>query len=202
MPLMTLKSIMSSSPSSSSAPAVSVAQSAAAMKPMMKALPPFKLFPSSTLEPRDELDAQHERCYGLVTSLVSNRSEKEAHEALAAAASKDPKTHEEICVGLLVGCLGDPESSVRYFRDLTLVARDGLAFACGHLTHLVMEKFPRMVSHAKQQLLWLTKEMIKASVNSIENICWNLMRQIAGGNVTQPNLWLADQMLDMFIENR
>ena len=179
-----------------------VAQSAAPMKPIMKALPPFRLFPTSTLEPRDEMDAQHERCYGLVNSLVSNRSEKEAHEALAAAASKDPKTHEEICVGLLVGCLGEPESSVRYFRDLTLVTRDGLAFACVHLTHLVMEKFPRMASHAKQQLLWLTKEMIKASVNSIENICWNLMRQIAGGNVSQANLWLADQMLDMFIENR
>ena len=147
---MTLKSIMSSSPSPSSLPTMPVAQSAAPMKPMMKALPPFRLFPTSTLEPRDEMDAQHERCYGLVNSLVSNRSEKEAHEALAAAASKDPKTHEEICVGLLVGCLGEPESSVRYFRDLTLVARDGLAFACVHLTHLVMEKFPRMASHAKQ----------------------------------------------------
>jgi integrator complex subunit 3 len=59
-----------------------------------------------------------------------------------------------------------------------------------------------MVSHAKTQLLWLTNVMIKSSVNSIENICWNLMRQIAGGNVTQANLWLADHLLDIFIENR
>ncbi len=165
-------------------------------------LPPFKLFSPTVLEPRDEQDALHQRCFELVSALTADKGEKEAHEALAAAASKDPKTHEDICIGLLVGCLGDVEAAARHFRDLTLVARDGMTIACNHLTHLVLEKYPRMVIHVKQQLLWLTKEMIKASVNSIETICWNLMRQIAGGNVSQPNLWLADSLLDIFIENR
>lgn len=59
-----------------------------------------------------------------------------------------------------------------------------------------------MYPSSKQQLLWLTREMIKASVQSMENICWNLMRQIAGGDVSRPNLWLADHLLDIFIDNR
>lgn len=87
-------------------------------------------------------------------------------------------------------------------RDLNLITRDGLTYACTHLTQLVLEKYPKMYPSSKQQLLWLTREMIKASVQSMENICWNLMRQIAGGDVSRPNLWLADHLLDIFIDNR
>lgn len=58
--------------------------------------------------------------------------------------------------------------------------------ACSHLNQLVLDKYPKMTPVCKQQLLWLTREMIKASVNTMETICWNLMRQIAGGNRRSP----------------
>ena len=74
--------------------------------------------------------------------------------------------------------------------------------ACNHLSHLVLEKYPKMLPGTKQQLLWVTREMIKASVGSMDNICWNLMRQIAGGDVSRPNLWLADHLLDIFVDQR
>jgi integrator complex subunit 3 len=164
---------------------------------------PPKLFISSVLEPRDELDERHEKCYAVICALTADKSEKEAHEAMAAAVSaKDPKAHEDVCLGLVVGILGDPEVAARHYRDLTLVSRDGMTFAINHLSMLVLDKYTRMLPNAKQQLLWLTREMIKGSLQGMENICWNLMRQIAGGDVSRPNLWLADQLLDILIENR
>jgi hypothetical protein len=115
-PLSSTASSLSPSPSPSPSPSSAPPQKFKA----------YKLFaPPSVLEPRDELDGQHERCFQLVTSLTADKGEKEAHEALAAAASKDPKTHEDICVGLLVGCLGDvdPGQKEKHYRDLQLVSR-------------------------------------------------------------------------------
>ncbi|XP_059094410.1 integrator complex subunit 3-like [Tigriopus californicus] len=161
-----------------------------------------RLFMTSVIESRDDLEERHDRCFALVQALVTDKTEKESNDALAGAVSKDPKTHEDICLGLMIGVLSDAESAPRYFRDLTLVARDGLIAVYTHLTHLVLEKYPKLFPAAKQQLLWLTREMIKSSVTGMENIVWNLMRQIAGGDVSRPNLWLADQLLDIFVEHR
>ncbi len=162
-----------------------------------------RLFATSVLEPRDADEERHDRCFALVHSLTADKGEKEANDALAAAVSKsDPKAHEDICVGLVVGALGEPEQAPRHYRDLAHVARDGMAAACQHLTMLVLEKYPKMFPSSKQQLLWLTREMIKSSVVGMENICWNLMRQIAGGDVSRPNLWLADHLLDIFVDHR
>ncbi len=33
-------------------------------------------------------------------------------------------------------------------------------------------------------------------------MCWNLMRQIAGGDISNRNLWLAENMLELYVENR
>merc|ERR1719414_2800194 len=92
---------------------------------------PTRLFISSRLEPRDEMDEKHERCFQTVMSLITDKSEKDAHDALSSAVSKDPKTHEEVSVGFLVAILSpvsavDPGVAARHYRDLTLVSRDGL----------------------------------------------------------------------------
>lgn len=58
-----------------------------------------------------------------------DKSEKEANDALAAAAAKaDMKAHEDVCIGLVVAILAtnEVEKAQRYYRDLTLVARDGM----------------------------------------------------------------------------
>jgi len=165
-----------------------------------------KLFAVSPLEPKDELEERHERSYNAVLSLTEGRGEKEANDALmAAAGTAKPGAYEDICIGLVVGVLAsssDPDAAARHYRDLTLVSRDGMTAACAHLTQIVLEKYQRLSPGAKQQLLWLTREMIKSNVNGMENICWNLMRQVAGGDVSRPNLWLADHLLDIFIDHR
>lgn len=167
-----------------------------------------RIFLTSQLESRDELDERHERCYGMVMALVSGKSEKEAFDALTVAVCKDPRAHEDICLGLVMCILANassPEGEMnagRCFRDLTLICRDGFAFVLSHLTHLVLEKYLKLLPHSKQQLMWIIRELVRASVQGMDSVVWNLMRQIAGGDVKSGNLWLADSLLDLFIEHK
>lgn len=33
-------------------------------------------------------------------------------------------------------------------------------------------------------------------------LCWSIVRQIAGGDITNRNLWLAENMLEALVESR
>ena len=168
-----------------------------------------KLFFTTQIESRDDLDEKHERCYNLAMSCISGKSEKEAIDALTVTAAKDPRAHEDACHGLLVLILtssgnseGSEFSASRCFRDLTLVSRDGLTSVLSHLTHLILEKYLKLLPHVKNQLIWLIRELVRNNVSGMDSVVWNLMRQIAGGDVSRGNLWLADSLLDLFNDFR
>lgn len=44
--------------------------------------------------------------------------------------------------------------------------------------------------------------MIKTSIPGTDSLCYNLLRQISGGDISPKNNWLAETMLDIFIESR
>lgn len=90
----------------------------------------------------------------------------------------------------------------RLYRDLITVNRDGLTCVLGHLNHLVIDKYLKMYPATKQQLMWLIRELIRASVAGMENVCWNLMRQVAGGDVSKSNLWLADILVRLELKRQ
>jgi integrator complex subunit 3 len=73
---------------------------------------------------------RYERAYNYLQEIVSGLGEKEAHDALNNAVCKE-KNHEEVSIGLLMGILTDPNNAPKYYRDLTLVSRDGLASIMG-----------------------------------------------------------------------
>ena len=106
---------------------------------------------------------------------------------------------EQVSLGFLVAILSPMQGAHegvggagRLYRDLINVNRDGLACVLAHLNHLVIDKYLKMYPATKQQLMWLIRELIRASVAGMETVCWNLMRQVAGGDVSKNNLWLAD----------
>jgi integrator complex subunit 3 len=170
----------------------------------------IKIFASTQIDQKDEWEDRHERCRSMLASIMADKSPKEMHDALLSAVSKDPTSHEDICIGFTVAILtsgppGTPECvemSTRYFRDLMLVARDSLQCVYRHMVDLALDKYPKLLIGAKQQLLWLTREMVQHQVQGMDQICWNLMRQIAGGDTSPNNLWLADTLLEIFIKHR
>ena len=128
-------------------------------------------------------------------------SEKEINDTLNNAVCKD-KIHEEVCLGLIVTILIEPEEAAKSYRDLTLVTRDGLSTVLVHLNQIVLEKYLKLNDVARSQLLWLLREMIKANVTNVDNLCLSLLRHAAGGDISQRNLFLIDSLLDVFQENR
>jgi integrator complex subunit 3 len=88
------------------------------------------------------------------------------------------------------------------YRDLTLVSRDGMSLVLINLSQLVAERFSKLLDVVRQQVLWLLREMIRNAVQGVDALCWNLLRNVAGGDVSNRNLALAEALLDVFTEYR
>jgi integrator complex subunit 3 len=82
------------------------------------------------------------------------------------------------------------------------VNRDGLVVVIAALSQLVIEKFWKLQDHCRTQILWLVKEMIRSGTSGVETIMYNLLRNIAGGDVSQRNIALAESLLDLVIDQK
>ncbi len=67
------------------------------------------------------------------------------------------------------------------FRDLQSVVSDGFEAVMATATKLVEEKWPRMTSVARSQIVWILDESIKLKARRSDWLCAILLRQIAGG---------------------
>ncbi|XP_064474957.1 integrator complex subunit 3-like [Ornithodoros turicata] len=160
-----------------------------------------RLFALSPIEAKEEIDEKFERCFTFLQGIISGVSEKEAHDALNAAVCKAAQAHDDINTGFLYGILTDSSNGARYYRDVTFIARDGLQHLINQLSLLILEKYPKLHDSCRSQLIWLIKELIKNSVINVDTLCQNLLRQIAGGDVSPKNVFLVEAMLDIFNEH-
>ncbi|XP_050303687.1 integrator complex subunit 3 homolog [Anthonomus grandis grandis] len=160
---------------------------------------PNKLFLTSPVENKDDTEEKFLRSYQFLQGIRGDLSDKDAHEALNKALLKD-KGYEEVSLGLLVSILIEPHNAARSYRDLTLITRDGFGHVVTSLSQLVFEKYLRFTEVVKQQLVWFLREMIKNNVSNVDNLCWNLMRHAAGGDISPRNLSLVESLLDVYIE--
>ncbi|RWS28789.1 integrator complex subunit 3-like protein [Leptotrombidium deliense] len=154
------------------------------------------------IEAKEDIDEKNERCYAFVQNLIGGHSESEAHDALTATVCKSQIAHDEVCIGLVIGMLVDQQNCQRYYRDLTYVNRDGLSCAITLLNAIILERYTKLSETTRTQLQWLLREMIKNSTNGADTLVHNILRQIAGGDISPKNIWLAESLLDMLIENR
>ncbi|XP_058863303.1 integrator complex subunit 3 [Acipenser ruthenus] len=161
-----------------------------------------RLLVSSNLDAKDELEERLDRCAAVVTSLINGLSEREANDALTAHVCKGAQQHEEVCLGLFSILLAEPTQAQRSYRDLTLVNRDGMNIVLIKINQLLMEKFLKLQDTCRTQLVWLVKELVKSAVLGADGVCMTLMKQIAGGDVSPKNIWLAENVLDILVEQR
>ncbi|XP_064619103.1 integrator complex subunit 3-like [Lineus longissimus] len=163
---------------------------------------PSRVLSNSVLDAKDELDERLERCYKSVMSMVARLSDREANDVLNAHASKGSPQHEEIQLGLFFSILVDPKTAQRCYRDLTLVSRDSLNTVLTKTNQIIHEKWLKLRDVPRGQIVWFCKEMVKSNVTGVESVCLSLLKQMAGGDVSQKNIWLVESMLDLFIENK
>ncbi|XP_015739840.1 integrator complex subunit 3, partial [Coturnix japonica] len=143
-----------------------------------------------------------ERCVGIVTSLTNGLSEREANDALNAHICKGTPQHEEICLGLFTLVLTEPTQAQKCYRDLALVSRDGMNIVLNKINQILMEKYLKLQDTCRTQLVWLLRELVKSGVLGADGVCMTFMKQIAGGDVTAKNIWLAENVLEILTEQR
>ncbi|XP_023931443.1 integrator complex subunit 3 [Lingula anatina] len=163
---------------------------------------PSRLLTQTVIDARDELDERLEKCYSIVTSIITGLSERQINDALNAYVCKGSQQHEEVQLGLLYMILVDQKQAARAYRDMMLISRDGLTFVLTRTNQLIFEKWLKLQDTPRTQIVWFCKELVKNSVNGTESVCNSLLRQIAGGDISPKNVWLAESMLDMFMEHR
>lgn len=167
-----------------------------------KAKPQGRLLVSTQLDAKDELEERLDRCVGIVQTLSSGLSEREANDALTANVCKGQQQHEEVCLGLFTLVLTEPSQAQRCYRDLTLVNRDGMNVILVKINHILMEKFLKLQDVPRTQLVWLVRELVKSGVIGADGVVMTLMKQIAGGDVTSKNLWLAESVMDILLDQK
>ena len=95
------------------------------------AAPPSRLFVASLLEPKDDLDNKHEACYQTVMTLISDKGEKEAHDALIKAADQ-AKTHEEVLFQAVfwgsIGLCGLSARNIEFLWNLAAIKNQTQGF--------------------------------------------------------------------------
>ena len=85
-------------------------------------------------------------------------------------------------MGLVYTILVEPQHAAKSYRDLTLITRDGFTLITAHLSQFILERYLKLQEVSRNQLIWLVREMIRNAVTNVDGVCWNLMRQAAGGN--------------------
>ncbi|NXK43571.1 INT3 protein, partial [Piprites chloris] len=115
---------------------------------------------------------------------------------------KGTPQHEEICLGLFTLVLTEPAQAQKCYRDLALVSRDGMNIVLNKINHILMEKYLKLQDTCRTQLVWLLRELVKSGVLGADGVCMTFMKQIAGGDVTAKNIWLAENVLEILTEQR
>lgn len=162
------------------------------------------LFEFTPLEGRDEIDDKTQRSYHTLKHMIASKSPKEHLEIYSKFVSTDVQHNtEELTMALLTAILVEPEGQQnKFYRDVIGFSKDGLNLFSTHLNMIIIERLSKLREHSLKQVFWLTNQLIKANMNTAENICINLTRQAAGGDLSEKNLRLVESILDLLIENR
>uniref|UniRef100_UPI00358E850B integrator complex subunit 3 isoform X1 n=2 Tax=Myxine glutinosa TaxID=7769 RepID=UPI00358E850B len=164
--------------------------------------PKGKLLASSALDAKDEQEEKLERHQATVAALLNGLSEREGNDALTAHACKGAPQHEEVCLGLLSIILMEPSQASRAYSDMTLVSRDGLGLVLAKTNQILMEKFLKLHDVSRTQMAWLIREIVKNGVIGADTVCMSFLKQIAGGDTSSKNVWIAESALEILVENK
>ncbi|XXG47099.1 hypothetical protein AAC387_Pa02g1797 [Persea americana] len=97
--------------------------------------------------------------------------------------------------------LTEPGLAHTHFTHLAAIITDGYEFFVNLLVQLAIESYPKLLVPARVQLIWACSKLVGVSAIGVENLLLSLLRQIIGGDFSQPNLWLAMELIRIFSGN-
>lgn len=109
--------------------------------------------------------------------------------------------HAQLNQALLYGILTQQQSQQSYIMHLAAVTRDGYAGFVSILRRIVHELYLKLLDQPRRHLLWLVRQLISLAAAEVDTLCLSLMRCIGGGDMSDWNIWLTGQMLDVLRSN-
>ncbi|KAL2653043.1 hypothetical protein R1flu_021171 [Riccia fluitans] len=108
-----------------------------------------------------------------------------------------PAQHAQLTQALLFGILHNPSAAPSHVTHLTAVTTDGYASFVAILLRMVNESYIKLLEQSRTQMLWLLRQLINLSASDVDNLCLSLLRQVAGGDLSAGNVWLASELLQI-----
>ncbi|KAK9157326.1 hypothetical protein Scep_003900 [Stephania cephalantha] len=112
-----------------------------------------------------------------------------------------PIEYLELNQAILYGILTEPQFAKVHFTHLCAIVTDGYKFFVNLIVKIVFELYTKLLDSVKVQLIWISRKMVDVSAEGVQNLLICLMRQIAGGDYSDWNLWLAAELLRIFQDN-
>ncbi|KAF9166105.1 Integrator complex subunit 3 [Actinomortierella ambigua] len=173
------------------------------------------LFDLSPVEEEDSIDVEWKQAFAKLQEAFVDKSEVDIQNWLQINVSRDTATYNETINGLLYTILVATSTTLpsnhannshdnpgtTAFRRIGLVTRDGLTFIVRQLRYFChLPTFYKIRTPVREQIIWLVGQLAEARVQGAEVLFTSLLRQIRGGDISPPNIQLADSVLRLLEE--
>nr|XP_023905400.1 integrator complex subunit 3 homolog [Quercus suber]POF19709.1 integrator complex subunit 3 like [Quercus suber] len=112
----------------------------------------------------------------------------------------DQHQYAQLNRAILYGVLCEPHFAKTHIKHLHAIVTDGYGLFVHLLVKVAHELYPKLVASARQQLVWVTKEMVDVLAVGFDGLLVCLLRQIVGGDFSEGNLWLCFELLSVFMD--
>jgi len=127
------------------------------------------------------------------------RSDEEINKLLLA----QPENTDTM-LGLLYSILSckDPARAEKFYQYLTWIVKDRFAWLSSRLSKFIAEKWCKLSDLCKTQILWMVNTFVREDIKTVGESIKNLLKLIGIGDVSESNLMLASQMLEILTTHR
>ncbi|XWS73669.1 hypothetical protein CRYUN_Cryun02cG0148400 [Craigia yunnanensis] len=109
----------------------------------------------------------------------------------------NPQEYSHLNQAILFGVLIEPHFAKIHIKHLHAIVIDGYQLFLNLLVGIVNELYGKLADSVKDQLIWVTKEMIDVSAVDIDSLLVCLLRQIVGADFSDGNLWLCFELVSL-----
>ncbi|PKU84356.1 integrator complex subunit 3 [Dendrobium catenatum] len=112
-----------------------------------------------------------------------------------------PSEYSQLNLALAYGILTEPHLAKTHLTHLHAIVIDGYNHFTTILINLSNEFYPKLLQIPKSQLLWMSSKLVQVAAVKVETLIISLLRQIKGGDFSEPNLWLCSELITILANN-
>lgn len=113
-----------------------------------------------------------------------------------------PTEYSQLNHALAYGILTEPRLAKIHMTHLHALVNDGYNIFTTILINLSNKSYTMLLDAPRSQLLWISSKLVQVAAVKVETLIISLLRQIKGGDFSEPNIWLCAELIGILIDNR